>query len=160
RRITPAADRRTGVAHPRSKPGNLMAVWFSFSPTGSPSIICLHGSITAAPGRSPKPATRHTGSPTPATPDRQAKAPGARPMSTDEAQRCADQGSSCLPPHLKQKPDSKSVMDRCRWRENPQGNRRDDHWRVDVARPTATIPEGNEFGTCNRTGAAGGDPGG
>jgi len=28
-----------------------MAVWFSFSPTGSPSIICLHGSIRAAPGQ-------------------------------------------------------------------------------------------------------------
>ena len=35
------------------------------------------------------------------------KAPGARPMSTDEAQRCADQGSSCLPPHLKQRPDGR-----------------------------------------------------
>jgi len=34
-----------------------MAVWFSFSPTGSPSIICLHGSIRAAPGRSSKPFT-------------------------------------------------------------------------------------------------------
>ena len=99
RRIAPAGDRRTGVAHPRSKPGNLMAVGFSFSPTGSASIICLHGSIRAAPGRSSKPAAPHTGSSTPATPDRQAKAPGARPMSTDEAQRCADQGSLCLPPH-------------------------------------------------------------
>jgi hypothetical protein len=28
-----------------------MAVWFSFSPIGSPSIICLHGSIRAAPGQ-------------------------------------------------------------------------------------------------------------
>ena len=27
----------------------------------------------------------------------------------------------------------KSVIDRCRWRENPQGDRRDDHRRVDAA---------------------------
>jgi len=47
----------------------------------------------------------------------------------------------------------KSVIDGCRWRENPQGDRRD-------AATTATIREGNEFGTCNRAGVAGRDPGG
>ena len=51
-------------------------------------------------------------------------------------------------------------IDRWRRRENPKGDRRDDHRRVDAADLPRRSGRVDEFGTCNRTGAARGDPGG